>query len=427
MGVGALTRRAVFLDRDGVINRAVIRDGKPHPPADLSQLEVLPGVPEALEQLRAAGYRLIVVTNQPDVARGKQTREAVEAIHAQLLARDLPIDDFRVCYHDDEDGCDCRKPKAGLLLSAALEENLDLASSFLVGDRWRDVEAGMRAGCTTVFVDHGYAEPERSQPHVRVKSLAEAADWILACPRRKDGTGLMDINDLKVKIFADGANKAGILEMYRKPYIKGFTTNPTLMRKAGIADYRDFALDIVQAIPDRPLSFEVFADEFPEMECQAREIATWGSQVYVKIPITNTRREPSYDLIRRLSHDGIKVNVTAMMPLAQVRDVAACVAGGAPCFVSVFAGRIADTGRDPVPLMAAAVELLRPTPNAELIWASPRELLNIFQADAIGCHIITVTNDVLKKLTFIGKDLDDYSLDTVKMFYQDAQQAGYTL
>jgi transaldolase len=215
--------------------------------------------------------------------------------------------------------------------------------------------------------------------------------------------------------------------MYRRSYIKGFTTNPTLMRKAGIADYKAFALDIVQAIPDRPLSFEVFADEFAEMERQAREIATWGSQVYVKIPITNTRREPSYDLIRRLSHDGVKVNVTAMMPLSQVRDVAACVAGGAPCYVSIFAGRIADTGRDPVPLMAAAVELLRPTPNAELIWASPRELLNIFQADAIGCHIITVTNDVLKKLTLIGKDLDDYSLDTVKMFYQDAQQAGYTL
>lgn len=237
----------------------------------------------------------------------------------------------------------------------------------------------------------------------------------------------MDINTLKVKIFADGANKAGMVEMYGKPYIKGFTTNPTLMRKAGIADYKAFALDIVQAIPDRPLSFEVFADEFGEMARQAREIATWGSQVYVKIPITNTHGEPAYDLIRRLSHDGIKLNITAMMPLSQVRDVAACVVGGAPCFVSVFAGRIADTGRDPVLLMAAAVELLRPTPNAELIWASPRELLNIFQADAIGCHIITVTNDVLKKIALIGKDLDEYSLDTVRMFYDDAQQAGYTL
>jgi transaldolase len=237
----------------------------------------------------------------------------------------------------------------------------------------------------------------------------------------------MDINDLKVKIFADGADKAGMLEMYRKPYIKGFTTNPTLMRKAGIADYRAFALDIVQAIPDRPLSFEVLADEFDEMERQAHEIAAWGSQIYVKIPITNTRGQPSYNLIRRLSYAGVKLNITALMPLAQVREAADCVAGGAPCFVSIFAGRIADTGRDPVPLMAAAVELLRPTPNAELVWASPRELLNIFQADAIGCHIITVTNDVLKKISLIGKDLHEYSLDTVKMFYDDARRAGYTL
>jgi transaldolase len=427
MGVGAMTRRAVFLDRDGVINRAVIRDGKPYPPADLSQLEVLPGVPEALEQLCAAGYRLIVVTNQPDIARGAQTREAVEAIHAELLARGLPIDNFRVCYHDDGDGCDCRKPRAGLLLAAAQEEDLDLAASFLVGDRWRDVEAGKRAGCTTVLVDHSYAEPERSQPHVRVRSLAEAADWILADPMRKEGTRTMDINDLKIKIFADGANKADMLEMYRKPYIKGFTTNPSLMRKAGITDYKAFALDIVQAIPDRPLSFEVFADEFGEMERQAREIATWGGQIYVKIPITNTRGEPAYDLIHRLSHEGIKLNITAMMPLSQVRDAVACITGGAPCYVSVFAGRIADTGRDPVPLMAAAVELLRPTPNAELIWASPRELLNIFQANAVGCHIITATNDILKKIPCIGKDLEEYSLDTVRMFYQDAQHVGYTL
>jgi transaldolase len=421
------TRRAVFLDRDGVINRAIVRGGKPYPPADILQLEVLPGVAQALERLRAAGFRLIVVTNQPDVARGVQTRETVEAIHAELLARGLPLDDFRVCYHDDDDDCACRKPKPGLLLAAAQEEGLDLTSSFLVGDRWRDIEAGKRAGCTTLFIDYRYVELERSQPDVRVRSLAEAANWILGCTGQKGATGFMNINDLKVKIFADGADKAGMLEMYRQPHIKGFTTNPTLMRKAGISDYKAFALDILKVIPDRPISFEVFADEFGEMERQAREIATWGSQVYVKIPITNTRREPSYDLIRRLSHDGIKLNITAMMPLSQVREVAACIAGGAPCYVSIFAGRIADTGRDPVPLMAAAVELLRPTPNAELIWASPRELLNIFQADAIGCHIITVTNDVLKKIPLIGKDLGEYSLDTVKMFYNDARRAGYTL
>jgi len=235
------------------------------------------------------------------------------------------------------------------------------------------------------------------------------------------------ISDLAVKIFADGADKAGMLEMYAQPYIKGFTTNPTLMRKAGIADYRMFAKDILQAIPDRPISFEVFADEFEEMERQALEIASWGSQVYVKIPVTNTRRQPSYDLIRRLSQAGVKINVTALTTLTQVREVAASVAGGVLCLVSVFAGRIADTGRDPVPLMAEAVKLLKSTPQIELVWASPRELLNIFQADAVGCHVITVTNDILKKIPLIGKNLEDYSLDTVRMFYNDARQADYTL
>ena len=235
------------------------------------------------------------------------------------------------------------------------------------------------------------------------------------------------IEDLKIKIFADGADKAGMLEMYAKPFIKGFTTNPTLMRKAGIKDYRAFALDILKAIPDRPISFEVFSDEFSEMERQANEIADWGKNVYVKIPINNTRRESSYDLIWRLTRAGVKVNVTAMMPLCQVRDLAQCLVGGVPAYVSVFAGRIADTGRDPVPIMAAAVELLRDSSNAELIWASPRELLNIFQADEIGCHIITVTNDILKKLPLVGKDLSEYSLDTVKLFYNDAQKAEFCL
>ncbi len=238
---------------------------------------------------------------------------------------------------------------------------------------------------------------------------------------------MKSVSELNVKIFADGADKAGMLEMYRKPFIKGFTTNPTLMRKAGIADYAAFAGEILDAIKDRPISFEVFSDEFAEMERQARLIAQWGKNVYVKIPVTNTRREASLDLIRELAGAGIQLNVTAMMTLEQVRDVSAALAGGPPACVSVFAGRIADTGRDPVSLMAAAVELLRMYPNVELIWASPRELLNIFQADEIGCHIITVTNDILKKLDLVGKDLGEYSLDTVKMFREDAVKAGYTL
>ena len=233
------------------------------------------------------------------------------------------------------------------------------------------------------------------------------------------------VDALSVKIFADGADTPGMIEMYHKPYIKGFTTNPTLMRKAGIRDYPAFARQILQVIPDRPISFEVFSDEFGEMERQAREIAGWGKNVYVKIPVTNTRRESACDLVRRLSYSGVRVNVTALLSLRQVRDVAAAVAGGAPSCVSVFAGRVADTGYDPVPLMTAAVEMLRVAPNAELIWASPRELLNVFQADAIGCHIITVTHDILKKLSLVGRDLEDYSLDTVKMFYNDAAQAGF--
>jgi transaldolase len=209
--------------------------------------------------------------------------------------------------------------------------------------------------------------------------------------------------------------------------IQGFTTNPSLMRKAGITDYESFALDILASIPDRPISLEVFADEFPEMERQASKIAAWGDNVYVKIPVTNTRREPSLDLICRLAHSGVKLNVTALLTLDQVRQVSAALAGGAPSCVSVFAGRIADTGRDPLPLMAAAVEIVNSYPDMELIWASPRELLNIFQADSIGCHIITATPDILKKLPLVGKNLHDYSLDTVKMFYDDATKSGFKL
>jgi transaldolase len=235
------------------------------------------------------------------------------------------------------------------------------------------------------------------------------------------------LSDLNTKIFADGAELDGMLAMYREPFIKGFTTNPTLMRKAGVPDYREFAKAALAAIPDRPISFEVFSDEFDEMEAQARDIATWGEHVYVKIPVTNTRRQPAYDLVRRLSHGGVKVNVTAVMGLDQVRHVTAALQGGAPSNVSVFAGRIADTGRDPRPHMAEALEILKAAPRAELIWASPRELFNVIQAHEIGCHIITVTNDILKKLTLIGKDLGDYSLETVKMFHDDAAKAGFRL
>ena len=238
---------------------------------------------------------------------------------------------------------------------------------------------------------------------------------------------MKSVSDLQVKLFADGAEKKSMIELYANPLIRGFTTNPTLMRKANVTDYAAFARDILEAIPDRPISFEVFADEFAEMKRQARLIHTWGPNVYVKIPVTNTRRESACALIHKLSHEGVKVNVTAILTLAQVGAVAAALAEGAPSNVSVFAGRIADTGVDPVPIMAEAVLLLEPHPQIELIWASPRELLNVFQADAVGCHIITATTDVLKKLGLVGKDLAEYSLETVKMFAGDAAESGYVL
>ena len=230
-----------------------------------------------------------------------------------------------------------------------------------------------------------------------------------------------------IKLFADGADKKVMLEMYDNPRIDGFTTNPTLMRRAGVTDYVGFAQEILQAIPDKPVSFEVFADEFDEMERQARMIATWGSNVYVKIPVTNTRRKPSFELIRKLSQEGVQLNITAILALEQVRDVAEALRVGASAFVSVFAGRIADTGVDPVPLMKRAMELLKSVPNAELLWASPREVLNVYQAESIGCHIITATNDILKKLNLRGKNLTDLSQETVQMFYNDAQTAGFRL
>ena len=235
------------------------------------------------------------------------------------------------------------------------------------------------------------------------------------------------LDNLKVKIYADGADRDGMLEMYAKSYIQGFTTNPTLMKKAGITDYKAFAHEILQAIPDRPISFEVFADEFTDMERQALEIKTWGENVYVKIPVSNTRQEMVYDLIERLSGAGVHLNVTAILTLEQVQNVADALKDGPDSIVSVFAGRIADTGLDPVPVMQEALTLLKVAPKAELLWASPREVLNIYQADNIGCHIITATNDLIRKLALGGKDLAEYSLETVQMFYDDAQSAGYTL
>jgi transaldolase len=419
-------RRAVFLDRDGVINRALVRDGKPYPPASAAEIEVFEDAFSSLNRLREAGFLLFVVSNQPDIARGLTTQEVVAEIHSVLRSR-LPVDEIYFCAHDDADACACRKPRPGMLLRAAETHGIDLRASFLIGDRWRDIDAGAAAGCRTVLIDWGYNERQPSHPpDIRTRSLMQAADWIIS--QKVNGqTTMTPLSKLRIKLFADGADKPGMLAMLRNPLISGFTTNPTLMRKAGITDYEAFARDILSEITTPPVSLEVFSDEFPEMERQARKISSWGPNVYVKIPVTNTRREPSYDLVQRLTADGLRLNVTAIMTENQVCATAQALKGSAGAFVSVFAGRIADTGRDPMPIMANAVSILAGVPQLQLIWASPRELLNLFQADAVGCHCITMTNDLLNKLPLVGKDLDEFSLDTVKMFREDAVKAGFEL
>lgn len=235
------------------------------------------------------------------------------------------------------------------------------------------------------------------------------------------------LRDIQTRIFADGADLDGILALAEDPNIAGFTTNPTLMWKAGLTDYADFAQRLLERITEHPISFEVFADDADEMRRQARLIASWGENVYVKIPITTTSGESMAPLVRELSEDGVQVNVTAMFTTAQVEMITAAVKDGAPSYQSVFAGRIADAGVDPVPIMANAVEVMKEAPKSELIWASPREILNVVQADQVGCHIITVTHDLLKKLPLLGHDLDQYSLETVQMFHRDAITAGFTL
>ncbi|TRZ83052.1 transaldolase [bacterium] len=233
--------------------------------------------------------------------------------------------------------------------------------------------------------------------------------------------------DFKIKIFADGADKSSIMELSKKRWISGFTTNPTLMRKAGVKNYKKFAKEILSIVKKKPISFEVFSDNFEEMERQAQLINSWGKNVYIKIPITNTKGDSAFFLVKKLSQDGIKVNVTAIFTLEQIRHILKALSFGTPAVISVFAGRIADTGKDPMPIMKQASKMLSKYPEIELLWASPRELLNIFQAESVGCDIITVQPDILKKINTIGKNLEAFSLDTVKMFYDDAQSAGYKL
>jgi transaldolase len=251
--------------------------------------------------------------------------------------------------------------------------------------------------------------------------------WKIPGSELAHSTDIKTPDQLKVKIFADGADLKGVAALAANPLIKGFTTNPTLMHKAGVANYRAFCLEILTIVDARPVSFEVFSDDFAEMEKQARVIASWGGNVYVKIPVTNTKGEFAGDLIRRLARAGVQLNITALMTNEQVREALDCLSPDTASCISVFAGRVADTGRDPMPAMADAVRIIASNPKAELIWASPRELLNIFHAEQVGCHIITVTHDILAKLSLIGKDLNEYSLDTVKMFHKDAVSARFEI
>ena len=419
-------RKAVFLDRDGVLNRAPVRDGRPYSPNSAAEIELLPGVKTACNALRASGYLLIMVTNQPDIARGRTALETVEEMN-RLLVEELELDGSELCVHDDGDACACRKPQPGMLTRAAERFHLDLDSSYIVGDRWRDVEAGQRCGCRTIFIDYGYQEKQPLAPDHAASSLLGAAEWILNPHHESRGNPIMESTELRVKIFADGADLACMTALARDSRIQGFTTNPTLMRQAGIHNYEAFASDVLRAIPDRPISFEVFSDDLDEMRRQALHISSWGPNVYVKVPVTNTKGESAAPILQSLAADGVKLNVTALMTVQQVERVAQAIAAGPPSFISVFAGRIADTGRDPVPIMTAAVEALRPYPHLGLIWASPREVFNVYQANTCGCHIITLTPDLLNKLVLAGKNLDEFSLDTVKMFHRDAQAAGFTL
>jgi transaldolase len=253
------------------------------------------------------------------------------------------------------------------------------------------------------------------------------AVWLSLLRPHFDGGPLINMTSLRVKLFQDGADLSTMVAARTRGQVAGFTTNPTLMRKAGVTNYKAFAQAAIKAIPNLPISFEVFSDDFETMECEAREIASWGGDTYVKIPITNTKAEPSLPLIARLSKEGFSLNVTAMLTLRQVEEVAAAVSASARTIVSVFAGRIADTGVDPVPIMGKAVTILASLPKAELLWASPREVLNIRQAEECGCHIITATPDIIAKVALFGKPLDAYSLETVEMFHNDARAAGYKI
>lgn len=420
-------RRAVFLDRDGVLVVPEMRDGRSFAPRRLEDFHLYPEAKSALDRLKSAGYMLVVITNQPDVGKGLISSSILEKMHSRL-GQELPIDQIEVCCHLQTDECSCRKPKPGMLFTAAQKCGIDLKSSFMVGDRASDVAAGAASGCQTIFIDLDYVNELKPQTaNFNVRSVAEAADIILGEASKNRRPHMARVQDLKVKIFADGADLKGILEMHKNPLITGFTTNPTLMRKAGVTDYEAFARKLLESVTDRPISFEVFADDFSAMISQGRAIASWGKNVNVKVPVMNTKGEFTGPVLRALASEGVELNVTAIMTTEQVRAVTEVLEPDVPAIVSVFAGRIADTGIDPIPHMRECKKILAAKAKAELLWASPREVLNIFQASDMGCHIITCTNDMITKLNLVGKDLTEYSRETVQMFYRDATASAFAI
>lgn len=423
----------ILLDRDGVLNDMVYHPehGTVDSPMHPEQVTLLPGVPEALKLMTDAGFGMAVVTNQPAAAKGKTTRANLEAVHARVLqeatASGGRILSSHVCYHRAEDRCTCRKPATGLLEEAfGQNPDYDRRASWMVGDGVTDIQAGKALGLLTALIGKKPCavcqnlEDTCGMPTTSTPDLPSFAAMLT-----RGGPAPMR---LRVKVFADGADLAAICRRAADPNIRGFTTNPSLMRKAGVDDYGAFARAALAAVGGRPISFEVIADTEEEIERQALLIHSWGENAYVKIPITNTHGHPLSGLAGRLSQRGVKCNVTAILALDQVCAAATALRGGAPSVVSVFAGRVADAGVDPVVHMRAALAICRSLdPRIELLWASPREVLNIVQANDIGCDIITVTDDLLSKMPNLGKDLTQFSLETVRMLKGDADAGGYTL
>ena len=433
-----MSRPLILLDRDGVLNQMVIdpEHGLADSPLHPSQVVLVDGVADALARLTEAGYGLAIVSNQPAAARGKTSRENLEAVQARVIeaasASGARILSSHLCWHRAEDGCACRKPAVGLL-QAALEAHPEhaRAGAWMVGDGITDIQAGRTLGLQTAFIGKMFCAACKQiddtvgpADHI-APDLPAFVDHLLGTAAKPVGPLA---SSLRVRVFADGADLETMRRRAADPLIAGFTTNPSLARKAGVTDYERFAREALAVAAGRPVSIEVVADDADTIAAQARRIHGWGDNAYVKVPVTTTRGEPLWPMAGRLSHEGVKINLTALLPLSQVARAAEVFRGGAPSVVSVLAGRVADAGIDPVGHMRAALAICRSAdPRIELLWASPREVYNVVQASDIGVDIITVTDDLLRKLHLLGADLDAVSLDTVRGLKADADQGGLVL